>query len=524
MGARQITQQNQQQQVRQRTKQQKPRQRPAKLNSYVTERNTRATTAAQRNPYVATLMDPEGHQGVRFPDGFNQATAMIPAMVQTNVPYFPLSYSREVPGSWNLFIKPDPVHPVWTFGPNVSAAGNYMGGFVDEQASYGLFPLDPTTPRFSRQAGNMILDSGIKTNVKYPAKISTLDWVQEPYQGLATDGTTFYGHPFNGFSTAVSFQMQVRTILNGLSVAAGDSLLYELVDSRGTPVVSSNVVALVGQQNFDSGNMTLDSFAGTSSNAAIGRECGRPGVGLRVTWTAASGQSAEVTSIQVRVYGTAATSRVCQYPIDLPEKDRSVFLESVDKLRSVSCSALCSYVGDTFQNGGQIASTSYQGGQHPHDLGLWDYQGIAESNTRPHVGKLKEGSYCIWKPRDIQDMAMRDTVSTLGWDFPYIAMAGIVTEADAATRLSLRVWMNMEVISTARFLSLGYAQDKPGLIREAFHILREFPLAGKNDTHMATIRSFLNTVWKGAKDTVTWIADNKGWLVPAATLAGSLLL
>lgn len=483
-------------------------------------------SAAERNPYLATILSPEANQGVRIPDGYSQRTATIPALVDAPVPYFPEGDSKEVPGSFNLIIKPDPVHPVWTYGSTTKANGNSIAGTVDEQSpDYGLRPLDPSAVTFAPQVGNMVLEAGVKTNVKFPCKLPGVDWPQEPYQAtMSQDGSTFYGTVVNGLVNASSANFNGTIIINGSDVLIGDKFDIELVDAKGTtPIAASIAASANGQGTYKIPNTVIDTMCTLGTEAAVGRDSGRPGIGVRLTWTSSTGLPAEIISMQFRFFGTASTARRCQYPIDMPQKELNMFLDNVDKQRPVSCSALCSYVGNAIEYGGQIASVSYQGGEHPQDVGLWNYNGVVNNNSRPYKGILKNGTYVIWKPRDVGDQEMQPIVNSTGWDRPYMAIAGIVQETNNTTMLTLRVWINFEVVTTSRFLTAGYGRAQPALIREAMYALREFPLAGPNDTHLESIRRFLGSAWKGAKDVITWANDNKGWLVPAGMAVASLL-
>jgi len=501
--------------------------RSIKPGRFVAERTTKLTkrsrTAVERNPYLASILAPEAYQGVRIPDGYSQRTAVVPMLVDTPVPYFPEGDSKEVPGSFNVIVKPDPIHPVWTYGKVTNANGNSTVGYCDEQASYGLRPLNDDDILTADQVGNMILPVGQKLNLKFACKVPGQDWPQEPYKSTASDGTRFYGTVVNGLSNAVSANMKGTININGADVAAGDNMTIEIVDSKGTTPVSTNIVAVANQSRFEIPNMLLDTFATLGTDADVGRDTGRPGVGVRITWAAVSGIACEVLNFQLRFYGTAAAARRCQYPIDMPAKELEMFLANVDKQRPVSCSALCSFVGNAIEYGGQIASVSYQGGEHPQDIDLWRYTGVVNNNSRPFKGILKTGTYVVWKPRDVGDFEMQDVRNTSGWDRPYICIAGIVQETNNTTNLTLRVWVNYEVITTSRFLSAGYGYANPAMIREAMYALREFPLAGENETHLQSIRRFLGGAWEGAKQVITWANDNKGWLVPAGMAVASLL-
>lgn len=484
----------------------------------------KSVPVAQRNEYLASLMDPEGHQGVRFPDGFCQRTAMIPALVHEPVPYFPEGYTREEPGSFSIYVRPTALHPVWTYGKSTAAPG-MVGGFVDEQSTYGLFPIDEGTPTVSAQAGSMILEDDVELNMKYPAIIAGCEWVQEPFKARTTqDGTVFYGQPISGFTTAANRYVTARIVVNGAGVVIGDTLTVTLVDGKGTTPITANIVAASnGQQVFDLPSTTINSMVPASSDTDVGSESGRPGVGIRLKWASSGGQNLEIMSFQCRFGGTAATARVLQYPMELDQEDLDVFLKSVELHRVVSLSALCSYTGATLTDGGQIAATTFLGGVHPNEMGFWNYKGIAESNTDPHVGALRHGSYCFWKPKDTGDMIMKPVVNPDEWQKPYIAIAGIVSSPDILAVLRIRAFGNHEVVTKARFLNSQYSKASNWKFQQAMAVLRSYPLAGENDTHIGNIRRFLSSVFDSGKKAVSWVNDNKGWLIPVVTAAASLL-
>jgi len=484
----------------------------------------RSVPVAARNEYLASLMDPEGYQGVRFPDGFCQKTAMIPALIHESVPYFPEGYTKETPGSFSLYVRPSALHPVWTYGKQTQGIGP-VGGFVDEQSSYGLFPLDDGVPTVAQQVGSMILEDDVELNIKYPAVIGGCEWVQEPFKAETTqDGTVFYGQPISGFTSASNRFVTARVVTNGAGVAIGDTLTFTIVDGKGTAPIATNVVAAsVGQQVFDLPSTTVNTMIAAGSDADVGCESGRPGLGIRLKWQSVGGQNLEIMSFQCRWGGTNATARVLQYPLEFDQEDLDVFLKSVELHRVVSLSALCSYTGATMTDGGQIAATTFLGGVHPNELGFWNYQGIAESNTDPHVGALRDGSYCFWKPKDTGDMIMKPVVKPDEWDKPYIAIAGLVSSPNIQNVLRIRVFGNHEVVTKARFLNSQYSKASNWKFQQAMAVLRSYPLAGKNDTHIANIKKFLSSVFDSGKKAVHWVNDNKGWLIPAVTAAASLL-
>lgn len=479
----------------------------------------------QRNPYLASLLDPEGHQGVRYPDGFSQMTAMVPAKVRVNIPYWPSTSSKEKPGSFNLVVRPSCVKPVWTFTKSTKGAGANCQGTVDEQASYGLFPANESDSGISQEIGAMILPPGEVNNVKFALRHGAMDELQEPYKDADVNGLTMYGHPLSGFATAAVVNATVEVHASGLNVAAGDTLKATFFDSVGTTPVDTTATCTLNQERIVCGPVDISTLVPASSDAGLGRETGRPGVGVRLTWTKASGgdQSLSIDNIFVRYVGTASAYRASLVPLDLATEDLNVFLTAVDTYRCVSMSSLLSFVGSDLYNGGMIASTTYLGGGHPNDEGFWKYEGIAGSNTHPHAGPLSKGTYCIWKPRDNKDMNMTKVLNPDEWEKPYIAIAGYVGSPDVLNMLTLTWFANFEVCTKARFLDQRFGVGSIRMREEAMAALRTFPLCGENDSHLANIRNVLKKVVDFGRGAVEWVVDNKGWLVPVATGLAALL-
>lgn len=473
-----------------------------------------------QNRVLATLLEPERFQSVRWPDGYHAKTAMVPGMVNEQIPYFSSTTTSEDPGSFNLMIRPSAIHPVWVYGKNAQPVGTYFG-FVDEQADYGLFPTSDEVPGVSEECGNMILQSSVEMNLKYPMTFNGVDWVQEPYKALAADGTTFFGQPMSGFTTGANRVVYGRFILDGHGVAVGDTLRVNILDNKGN-VVTTNIAATVAnQQIFDLGATTVNTLVPVEGDASVGTSSGRPGLGIRLRWTGATGDSMMLTAAHIRYAGTAAAWRHCMYPLDLEDQD--MFLRDVDLYRTISQSALLSYMGASLTDGGQIASLTYGGGEHPNELGFWKKSGVAEAVNSPYDGPLKNGTYCVWAPRDSRDMQMRKTVNSDDWKHPYIVIAGIVSSPDILNTLRLKMFANYEVVTKSRFLAQAYGEQSPQQIVSALLHMRSFPKNGPNDTHLQSIRNFLKSAWDTTTKAVSWAYDNKGWIIPAATAVAALL-
>lgn len=477
-------------------------------------------TAYQQNQLLASLMDPEKFQGVRWPDGYSAKTAMIPGMVNREIPYFPADSNNEPAGSFNLIIRPSALHPVWTYGKTDQVPGTIYG-FVDEQADYGLFPLTEDSPSLGEQCGNMILQAGIEANVKFAASFKTKDWVQEPYKAVDPGGKIFYGQPISGFGTATNPLAVVRVVCSGSGVQAADTLRVRFTDSTGA-VVDANIASALGQQVFETAATNIASLVPADNDPQVGRCAARPGVGIRLLYTSATNNSMPIESISIRYYSaTELGSRYVMYPYDLD--DQAKFLGDVDLHRVVSMSALLTYMGATLTDGGNLAALTYLGGEHPNELNFWNRDGIAQAVNSPYDGPVKTGTYSIWVPRDATDMAMRKVVNNNDWKHPYIVIAGVMSSPDIVNTLRLKVFANYETVTKSRFATQGYGSSNPAHIRSALLHLREFPKNGPNETHLATIRRFLKSAWDTGSKTVSWIYDNKGWLIPAATAAAALL-
>lgn len=479
----------------------------------------RKTPLGQKNPYLASILDPEGTQGVRYPDGFCQRTAMVPGLVNQPIPYFPSTSTVEPPGSFNFIVRPSAVHPVWVYGKQKSAITSY-DGFVDEQDTYGLFPLSDSEPGISQQVGNMILQSGVTNNVKYVMTFQQNDWQQDPYKAVDQSGNYFYGQPMSGFSVVPNVQASI--VCDGMGIAVNDTVKFDFVDAAGHTATATATATVVGQTKFEVGPVSLSSFFATDADPEILKAMARPGFGVRLTATLANQHSISVNSFHIyTIGGTHSAAKYALYPMDLEDQDK--FLNAVDLYRVVSQSALLTYMGATLTDGGQISSLQYLGGEHPHELNFWNYTGIAQAVNSPHNGPLKRGTYVIWKPKDTQDMVMRPTVNATDWEHPYIVVAGVVSSPDILNTLRLRMFANYEVVSKSMFLKQSYGEDAPGKIRQAMSILRTFPLAGENDTHLDSIKRILGQAWDATKNTIQWGVDNKGWIVPVATAVASLL-
>lgn len=141
-------------------------------------------------------------------------------------------------------------------------------------------------------------------------------------------------------------------------------------------------------------------------------------------------------------------------------------------------------------------------------------------------GKLRDGTYCIWRPSSVEDMEPRSPGLQNSRAWPCIAVSGLANSASATgTQTILRVTIS----TTYQFksaLKLWPMEMRFGSImaqEDAMRIVMTFPCSSANGEHWENIKAMFRRLGVAVKNGVGWINDNKSWLQPAATGMLSLL-
>jgi len=490
------------------------------IQKKVIKRSLGSGLGKQTNEYLQTILNPEKYRGVRVPDGFPRETAMVDGLINTYLPYFPTTSTRERPGSYYAIVRPSVVHPIWVYGKSHDFAGTQPQWFSLQQGRYGITSLSDTRPNLSVETGCAILQSGVPVNIKAALCYSQVDYPQEPFKAYTPDGNVFYGNAVSGFTTATNRIAYARVVIDGMGIAIGDTIKFDWVDANGNTATATATATAVGQQVFESGPVTVNTLIPLDSDPDVGCASGRPGIGVRLTLTMANPLNQNLISTHGRYTGTQAVARYGLYPVDLPIMAEAI--KDIDLYRIVSMSAWTEYQGATLTDGGQLAGLLYKGGDHPNDLGFWQYENVADV-PGSYQGKERDGNYTIWFPTNVRDTMMRDLVTPHDWNHPYIVISGIVSSPDIPNTLRLRVPMNIELVSANQIFQRAMGPRRPEWISHAADVLKDFPASMENQNHLSEIKDALRRGLNMASGVGNWLSQNSGWLMPAIGTAASLL-
>lgn len=487
---------------------------------------TRGAKLRQMNAYLQTLVDPEKNRGVRYPDEFVGLTGTLQGLINADMYYFPadaaLTPSSEPAGTYLNVVSPTMLHPVLQYAMDEAPAqaGLVLSvGHQDDQS--GLFSLqeDASTPATS--ADQLLLQlNGPVQNVRGEYAWSDQSFTVPTNRAITANGTVMYGVPF----TAVPAAGAVNVTLNLTTVdpmPVGTTISLYAVNGAGAITGNTSIPSAM-PLNAQSVSLDVSTLLTTLANG--NRTAGLPGLGFRVAITNGGLTSQTLfllSGVSIQVALMPAITVVNRFTaLEFP--DQGTYTDTIDKYRVVSASAWIEYQGSDLQNGGQHAALYYAGGQSPFEIGLWNYDLVAET-PGSYQGGLRYGSYSIWKPSDPRDMLFRALNPRDRWLLPFIVHAGLVSTPAQVDALRLRVPINFEFMSTSQFYN--YEKGLPDLlaIEHANVFLREFPMCMENPEHWEAIKSILKKAASAAAGFGEWIVANRGWLVPAATAVAALI-
>jgi len=480
------------------------------------------------NPYVCTLIDPENCHGVRFPDDLPKATAAVRALINHNAYYFPDS-TIEPAGTYLNVLSPVVVHPmleyrsdpVTTLFSAVTQEEQVLfGGCTRPDDCNGLFPLLEDTSTPSTSSDQMWIPQLATLNMRCQWRWEDQDFAFPPFRGVNTDGV-FYGCPM-GLNVVAGtpglITVYVRTI-QPLTAAVNPFTVY--ATSVNGSVAFTSGAAAIGDTTL-SYTLSATLLAGLAN---AGGYFGLPGLGFRIANTTSrsylvGGYSVGVITDQI---GVGSVTRVQPRFVGVSVPDEITYCQKVDQYRVVSMSNWLEYDGSDLQNGGQAASILYRGGQSAGEVGLYNYQSIAEA-PESYAGPLKTGTYTIWAPNSEADMLMRPLNSMGHWQYPFICNAGVVATPSQINAIRLRVAINFEFVSTAQFFDMEKPEPHPEWIRQASLLLREHPCTMANGRHLAWIKGIAKDALDLAQGIGRWGKQNSDWLIPAGSALASLLV
>lgn len=153
----------------------------------------------------------------------------------------------------------------------------------------------------------------------------------------------------------------------------------------------------------------------------------------------------------------------------------------IDKSRVVASSLLCTYMGSTLNNGGQITSTRLPPGAWRGVVG--DYQVAASRIYDTYDGPLSEGSYA-WNL--MQSFSEFDFIDSTLMAPDLLDTHGCVVmnckRDDPTQTMRARIFLNVEGFGTNTPFEMKYTMYNPHFW-EMIHFLRALPAATDNPEH-----------------------------------------
>lgn len=468
------------------------------------------------NPYLLTLIDPERFHGVRYPDSYKRATAILKLIQNLEVPYIPAACNPvvEEPGKYYLIFRASLLHPVWFYGFH-DETENPTWNLSTQNERFGLKSLLPGVATVAQQDGMMWLPKGVTMNLVAAMFFQSRDYVMDPFKRKLSDGSLQYGYTYCiGGAAGAGGVMTVQIRTNG-KTTINDTITLTI--GNGTISIQLVLTATVGDQNeFNGTTADLAALFTDSGIVASGLSAGRTKtIGFRIAYasTNANNKGIEIISVAIKQNFTGTnnpTQQLGLYPAEW--QDVQDLLGELTRYRPVSASAWCAYEGSTLNNGGAHAALMYQGGEHPNQAGLFEYEQIARI-PESYEQRMSMGSYQYIVPASTADTEMRPVVNQTEWNHPYCVMAGRVGDTTQARPLRLRVVMNPEFVSDSQLFNYQSVPPLRWQVEQAQRVLFHAPTSMSNDGHWEQIWQWMK---QAGKDVSSFAKENAHWIAPIA--------
>jgi hypothetical protein len=155
---------------------------------------------------------------------------------------------------------------------------------------------------------------------------------------------------------------------------------------------------------------------------------------------------------------------------------QAVTLSKVSKYRVVSMSALATYSGNMFNDGGVMSAARTRAGWIPTED---YYQSLTQLQDHAYRGPLKDGCYVWWLPYDLKELEFRSPNSDL--DGTALRFAGRFGDDSGA--LSVTLTMVVEFYSPLQIFEHEVGPPRDDQFTYLFHELDALPAATCNPAH-----------------------------------------
>lgn len=169
------------------------------------------------------------------------------------------------------------------------------------------------------------------------------------------------------------------------------------------------------------------------------------------------------------------------------DPDRASLAAICNNIRPVSMSCYVTYIGDTLNNGGQIAAALIPGNgiaagylsPTGQDLRL-----VANLALQPEAysGPLSKGAYCYWTPEDHADTFFYTLSAANAYSYPLLVISGVSTQ-NSYTVVRVTTIVNYEYTTPSRLVTSLPSPIEPTLVTHAKKVLQSQPNCVANDDH-----------------------------------------
>lgn len=467
-----------------------------------------------KNWYLDALVDPLSVPAARFPGDISIPTAVYKSVRVMEVPINTASGGR-----FSCFVTP-------RLGSNgvISALSTYIAtsnfpyGQPDQNTTLGFYATGPgNNPRIDQNA--LVLcasaNEGVYiTSSTVPATVSSgrvAPFGDTSYQpGLGNQSVRFTnGRTTTIQSSYVPYNIGYKTTrpndINSerASVFYLDAGVYSVqldiepltasdTDFRFSQGLGVIITGLEDAAGFDhSGLPKIRSSYTQTEGRKVSFILDIPGSSVLSgnNWFAVQTDLAPVPPTPGQPYAYGFIQRITQTEVSN--------LGIVKQLRPVACSALLTYIGTDFNNGGQIASafvapetlaTNYLNTNlATSDTGELDLHEFTAVTRIPgsYSGPLRTGSYAFWTPSGVDTYKFRSPTEHVKTNYGGLVFAGnwAPTEINSTVQLRLTVVTHYEYTTTSLLFPAVYSPYEPRTEVDAYRLLSNFPRAMPNDTH-----------------------------------------
>ncbi len=229
-----------------------------------------------------------------------------------------------------------------------------------------------------------------------------------------------------------------------------------------------------------------------------------PGGNFDGLWVGVSGpRQSQGYDLQLR-RGAAAASDIAVAPFmthDVFTTD-AVSLSRVSSHRVTALSALASYSGNQFNNGGVIAAARTRAGFAYDDNNA--YQALSKLQDHSYRGPIRDGAYVWWLPYDLDELDFRGALDTPSET--ELRIAGEFADADGALQVVLT--MTVEFYSPLQIFEHEVGPALTDDFVRAYHRIDSMPAATCNPQHTKILRGILNSAGRGAKGAAKTVLSN----------------